>query len=98
MGAEKLAKAAAFVEWFALLDAIDKGADAGNVSLRPEAVSSKLAKTANNIGGNYGAAIVTKLAQACAVRNGRTLEGPLPYGVLHPDYCVVPGTRVSYDR
>mmetsp|Transcript_2726 Transcript_2726/g.7993 ORF Transcript_2726/g.7993 Transcript_2726/m.7993 type:complete len:901 (-) Transcript_2726:64-2766(-) len=81
-----LAKAEAFVEWFRLLDATDAGAEDSHVSLRPEAVSGKLAKTANNIGGNYGAAIVTKIAQGFAAANGQALDGPLPYGVLHPSY------------
>mmetsp|Transcript_31350 Transcript_31350/g.94059 ORF Transcript_31350/g.94059 Transcript_31350/m.94059 type:complete len:910 (+) Transcript_31350:681-3410(+) len=83
-----LAKAEKFTEWFRLLDATDAGTEDADVSLRPEAVSGKLAKTANNIGGNYGAAIVTKVVEALAAENGVALDGPLPYGVLHKTFDV----------
>ena len=97
---ETLEKAQNFTEWFKLLDATDAGAEDTHVTLRPEAVSGKLAKTANNIGGNYGAAIVTKVVQHHAELNGKRLEGPLPYGVLHPDFDVEGafGELVGKDR
>ena len=44
-----------FVSLFELLDATD-GRNPADVKLNPETVSGKLLKTANNIGGNYGAA------------------------------------------
>ena len=82
-------KAAAFVEWFKLLDA-DDGTNPDDVKLAPQAVSGKLVKTANNIGGNFGAAIVTRVAHRMSEKSfaAEKLEGPLPYGVLHPDYDV----------
>jgi hypothetical protein len=83
-----LKKAEAFTEWFKLLDATDAGSETTHVTLNPEAVSGKLAKTANNIGGNYGAAIVTKVVQHHAALNGKQLTHPLPYGVLHPDFDI----------
>ena len=97
---QTLEKAQNFTEWFKLLDATDAGAEDTHVTLRPEAVSGKLAKTANNIGGNYGAAIVTKVVQHHAELNGKRLEGPLPYGVLHPDFDVEGafGELVGKDR
>ena len=100
VSAKTLEKAQNFTEWFKLLDATDAGAEDTHVTLRPEAVSGKLAKTANNIGGNYGAAIVTKVVQHHAELNGKTLEGPLPYGVLHPDFDVEGafGELVGQDR
>lgn len=83
------AKAAAFVEWFKLLDA-DDGTNPDDVKLAAQAVSGKLVKTANNIGGNFGAAIVTRVVHRMSEKcfSAAKLEGPLPYGVLHPDFDV----------
>lgn len=87
-----LAECERFVDFFSLLDATD-GKDAADVKLNAQAVSGKLVKTANNIGGNYGAAIITRLVQTLsdptASNSGELqLDGPLPYGVLHPQYDI----------
>ena len=89
VSADSLAKANAFVEWFRLLDA-DDGASPEDVKLNSQAVSGKLVKTANNIGGNYGAAIITRVVHRMSEKcfKADKLTGPLPYGVLHPHYDV----------
>lgn len=86
---DAIAKANAFVEWFRLLDA-DDGANAEDVKLNAQAVSGKLVKTANNIGGNYGTAIITRIVQNMNAElfNGPPFTAPLPYGVLHESYDV----------
>ena len=82
-----------FVEFFKLLDATDKNNDE-NIQLNPQTISGKLMKTANNIGGNYGAAIITRLVQMAsdAEKNVggdvQKLNYPLPYGVLDPEFNI----------
>lgn len=84
-----LAKADNFVNWFRLLDA-DDGVNEEDVKLNSQAVSGKLVKTANNIGGNYGTAVITRVVQNMNAKlfNGPPFTAPLPYGVLHESYDV----------
>lgn len=82
-----LAEASVFVDGFKLLGATD-GAPGEGVELRPEAVSGKLAKTADNIGANYGSAVATRLAAnyAASIAGATPLAGPLPQGIMHRDF------------
>jgi hypothetical protein len=84
---ETLKKAEAFTEMFRLLDA-DDGKNADDVKLNAQAVSGKLVKTANNIGGNYGAAIITRVVQNMNAEafHAPAFTAPLPYGVLNEGY------------
>lgn len=81
-----LAAAEDFADWFRLLGATD--GDPAAIELRPEAVSGKLAKTADNIGANYGAAIATRLAAnyAASIAGAAPLAAPLPQGIMHDDF------------
>jgi hypothetical protein len=82
-----------FVDFFKLLGATDND-DNNSIQLNPQTISGKLMKTANNIGGNYGAAIITRLVQIAyeaEKKIGRdviSLEHPLPYGVLDPYFKI----------
>tara|TARA_Y200000002_G_C22549951_1_gene607759 strand:- start:304 stop:966 length:663 start_codon:yes stop_codon:yes gene_type:complete len=72
-------------------DRLDKN---DSVLLNSQTISGKLMKTANNIGGNYGVAIITKLVQMASEAeknlggNVKKLNYPLSYGVLHPDFSI----------
>jgi aspartate/methionine/tyrosine aminotransferase len=80
-----------FVNFFKLLDPSD-GVSDDEIKLNSQTITGKLMKTANNIGGNYGAAIITRLIQSISeieIEKGtkvRSLDTPLPYGVLHPSF------------
>ena len=80
-----------FVEFFKLLGPSD-GTSKDEIKLNPQTITGKLMKTANNIGGNYGAAIITRLIQSISeieIEKGnkfKSLEAPLPYGILHPSF------------
>ena len=82
-------KSSKFVEFFKLLGPSD-GITEKEIQLNSQTITGKLMKTANNIGGNYGAAILTRLIQSISeieIEKGskvKSLDTPLPYGVLHP--------------
>jgi hypothetical protein len=81
-------KVSSWVNWFRALSPADGTDDMVDVKTLPEAVTGKLTKTSNNIGGNYAAAIITRLVHLASQTTDafHALTGPLPYGVLHEDY------------